>query len=337
MKKNDYINEVDALHVPQALRERIRSMPETKTEPIKSVNIKKYISLAAVLCVILVASLIAIPAFSTMGAMKESAVSDGDYKADNYGDGYAFSDQDNPSESVSSTAYSPVVPSTRKLIRNANIRVDTKNFTSFCDSVEKKAGELGGYVECSDSSEGYGGNRNATIVLRIPADNLDALLSHVSDNATVRFRSTEVQDVTENYIDIESRLNALRTEQTALLALLEKADSLSEILEIQGRLSEVRGSLESLEGQLKSLDSQIAYSKVTLDVSEVEHVSDTGDSSFFSLVRAGLSENLYSIGRSMRSGAIAVLAGLPYILIWGVIIAVVVLIIRHIVRKRRMR
>lgn len=340
MKLIEYKKEVDAIHAPEELLRDIRKLKQDK--PQKR-NRKKILSLVAVICVVLVASLIALPAFSYMGMSKSESALDTEYKSEQYElpDSEAAESYTPPGSfaftTSTSTAVTTPVSQNRKLIRNAEIGVDTKKFDTFCADMEKKASELGGFVESSDFTQDGKTARFASLTLRIPAEKLDSFLESVATEATVRYKTTEVQDVTENYIDIESRINSLKTEQEALLRLLEKAESLSDILEIQGRLTEVRGNLESIEGQLKSLDGQIAYSTVNVYVNEVEFVAPEGDDSFFSQVRIGLVDNLHSIGQSARSTAVFLLASLPYILIWAAVIAVVVLIVVRIRRKRKLR
>lgn len=74
---------------------------------------------------------------------------------------------------------------------------------------------------------------------------------------------------------------ALETEQERLLALLEKAENVEDIITIENRLSDVRYELENYESQIRLLDNQIDYSTVYVDISEVSRVTDTGKQGFF--------------------------------------------------------
>lgn len=235
---------------------------------------------------------------------------------------------------TTSTSKTPVLPSGRKLIRNADLGVQTKSFDEFHNAVLQKTAALQGYVETSESGA-FSSLRYEHMTLRIPADSLDEFLTSVAELGTVTSQETSVQDVTDRYIDVKSRLAALETEQETLLALLKKAENLTEILEIQDRLASVRGSLESYKAQLQALDSQIDYSTVKMTVNEVERVTPPETKGFFAEVRQNLSENLYSIGQSARSFAIWFLSSLPYILIFLAAIAAVVVVVVLVRRRNR--
>ena len=335
-----YKEEVDALHASDTLKERIAALPQS-TRP-KRVNTCRIAAIAAALVVVLVAGIAATPALFSVGKSADQAaygsaasysdemVYEGEYKSEN-----AVADTNGaiPAESTNAPA---ALPSGRKLIRNAELDVETKSFDEFHDAVLKQTAALQGYVESSDSGA-FSTLRYAHLVLRIPADSLDAFLQNVAELGTVTSQETSVQDVTDKYIDVKSRLAALETEQETLLALLKKAENLTEILEIQDRLTEVRGSLESYKAQLQLLDSQIDYSTVTITVNEVERLTPQEQKGFFAEVRQNLAENLYAIGQGARSFAVRFLSSLPYILIWLLVIGAVVCIVLLVRRRRRRR
>ena len=132
----------------------------------------------------------------------------------------------------------------RKLIKTVELELETRTYDAFMDSLNAGLAAAGGYVQQSDIRGGAGSaGRYGTIVLRVPADKLNGFLEALAPHGTVLARTENVQDVTMDYVDVQSRLKALRTEQEALLALLEKATSLSDILTLQEKLTGVRGDI----------------------------------------------------------------------------------------------
>ena len=109
------------------------------------------------------------------------------------------------------------------------------------------------------------------MTVRIPAQQLDAFLSSVSEVSNVISRNDSVSDVTLQYVDMESHKKALTAEQDRLLELLEQAESVEDIITIESRLSDVRYQIESMESQLRTLQNQVSYSTVYLDIQEVEN------------------------------------------------------------------
>ena len=339
-----YKDEVDALHAPDALRERIAALPQTAVRQRRP-HARRIVAVAAVIvAVLLVGTVISPVLFGAQKSALRMTADDYMYTAEGFASdsaNYAPAEvkaEDGMFDAVetgSTSQSQSALPAGRKLIRNAELTVQTKTFDDFCTAVRQKTAALSGYEESSQSGAYGDDTRYATIVLRIPAAHLDAFLQSISTLGTVTSQSTSMQDVTDEYIDIESRLTALETEQETLLALLKKAENLTDTLEIQERLAEVRGRLESYKGQLKALESQVDYSKVTLSVTEVQRVVQPQSRSFWTQVRQNLSDNLYSIGQGLREGAIGFLSALPYIalvLIPAAVIAGIVLLVR---RKRR--
>lgn len=233
---------------------------------------------------------------------------------------------------------SAALVSSRKLIRNASLEVQTKGFDAFLAQLEANAEKIGGYVEQSEvrgDNYNYVSDRYAYLVLRIPSTDFDEFIGGVSEIATVTSKEIGLQDVTSSYVDTESRIKALETEQESLLSLLKKAINVSEVIEIQDRLTQVRGELESYKAQLKLYDEQIAYSTVTVNVYEVERVTLPEQEGFLDEVKERLSDNLYDIGEGFRELAVWFISSLPYLLMFAVAAVAVILIIRASVRKRR--
>ena len=90
-------------------------------------------------------------------------------------------------------------------------------------------------------------------------------------------RSTDVADVTESYTDTEARLKTLRLQEERLLEILSKATELSDVLELESRLSDVRYQIESYEATLRNYDSRVSYSTLHITLQEVVEYSIIND------------------------------------------------------------
>ncbi|MDE6406830.1 MAG: DUF4349 domain-containing protein, partial [Lachnospiraceae bacterium] len=161
------------------------------------------------------------------------------------------------------------VPETaRKLIKTVNISAETEDFDTLVPGLQKQVEGLGGYIESIsvyDVNSYYVEDqrvkqRCANLTARVPKEKLDGFLAQVGEQTNVTSRSENVEDVTLQYVDLESRKKALLTEQERLLELMGKAESVEDIIAIEGRLSEVRYQIESMESQLRTYDNQIDYS-----------------------------------------------------------------------------
>ena len=228
----------------------------------------------------------------------------------------------------------------RKLIRAVSLSLETKEFDSVLTNLSTKTTELGGYIETSSvngNSYSHHSTRYASYVIRIPADKLNEFVEVVSELGNVTQKNESVEDVTLRYIDVESHKKALKTEQERLLELLFKAENMEEILTIESKLSDIRYEIENYESQLKTMDNQIDYSTVSVYIDEVERVTDTGEKGFFEEIKERFGNSLYIVARGIRGLIIGILGSLPILIVCGGVIAVVVIVVRKILKKRNMR
>lgn len=231
--------------------------------------------------------------------------------------------------------------SNRKLIKNVNLEVETENFDRLYAKVNEKTEALGGYVENSyiyNGSSYYSHDtRDANLTIRIPAENLNAFLSEVSEASNVISRNDSVTDVTLQYVDLESKKEALIIEQDRLLELLEEAETIEDIIALEGRLSEVRYELESMESQLRTLDNQVSYSTVYLYIQEVAKLTPVKEQSLGEKIVTGFTESLYGVGKGLLDFAVGFIIKLPYIVVWAVVIVACVFVVKGICKAHKKR
>lgn len=226
----------------------------------------------------------------------------------------------------------------RKLIKTVDMDVETRNFDELLDAIEEQVNVLGGYIENMDTYNGstyssHRSTRNASMTLRIPADRLDGFLSTVSGISNVVRRSDYVEDVTLAYVDLESHRDALRTEQTRLLELLEKAETVEDIITIESRLSEVRYELESMESQLRTYDNQVDYSTVYLYVNEVEIYTPVEEETVWERISSGFMESLDNVGEGIVDFSVWFVVHIPYLVVWAMVLAALIGIIVWLVKR----
>lgn len=227
----------------------------------------------------------------------------------------------------------------RKLIKNVDMQVETETFAEFLDTVEKKTDALGGYIENSYTYNGssfYGDtDRDASLTIRIPSENLDAFLSAVSEESNVISRNDSVTDITLQYVDLESHKKALQSEQERLLELMEQAESIEDIIALESRLSQVRYQIESMEAQLRTYDNQVSYSTVYLNVNEVKKLTPVKEQNVWEKISTGFIESLSNVGHGLANFGIGLIIRLPYLVLWAIVIFAAVMIIKGIIRSRK--
>lgn len=231
------------------------------------------------------------------------------------------------------------VPQNSKIIRNAVIDGETKDFDSAVESVKNKISELEGYVEESDLYGGeslYNGTksaRRAEFIIRIPADALDKFLENTQGLLNITSSSESTTDVTLDYYDIQSRLDTLKTKKTALEAMLEKAETLDDMLVIQDNLYDVIADIEAYQSKLNVYDNKVNYSTVTLTIIEVVEYTVTEEQSFGERINTAFKESWENFGEFCQDFAVFVVAALP-VLMFPAIAGVIILIIMYTQKKK---
>lgn len=223
-----------------------------------------------------------------------------------------------------------------KIIKTVELWVETKEYDAYISSLTASVSTLGGYVETSsaDFGNGYSSNRYATYTVRIPADKLSSFISSAGENGTITNKTESQQNVTLEYVDLESRIEAYKTEKQTLTNLLEKAASLENVLAIQERLSEVNYQIESYTSKLKVLENRVSYSTVTLRINEVERVTEA-EPTVWSRIKNEFADNLDGLVYWFKELVVSVIGGIPVILPAAAVIAVAVIILRKLIKKRR--
>ena len=327
MNKKEYIKAVDNITAPKGLVDRIAALEQPKK---KKAPLWKTVTAVAACFVAVIIAFSGIVGGSLKAESENMSSGNGfsnDFLADSYND--SVSEMPESVTDSSATAES----AHRKIVKTAALGIKTINYVTFMNGVKQKIEQYGGYIEKSQEyNYDNASNRNANMNVKIPADRLDAFIDELAAIGTITSKSVESNDITDSYIDVESRINALETEEETLLGLLKKAENLTDVIELQERLSTVRADLERIKAQKQSYDGMIAYSGISLDINEVERVVE-GDDTFFGEVKEKLMNNLYDLGDFFRELAINSIAALPYIAILTAVAVVVIVIVKK-VRKR---
>ena len=177
----------------------------------------------------------------------------------------------------------------RTIIRNGSLNLEVQSVEQAFARVTAIAGEQGGFVANSTLERGGGdGYRYAHLTLRIPAERFDQTIEALRAIAgEVLHVSTSSQDVTGEVTDLEAGLRNLRSVEAQYLTLLTNAKEISDILQVQDRLTETRGQIERTEGRLALLESLADLSTLSVDLNQTPPGPADGDGRSSPLDAAG--------------------------------------------------
>ena len=162
----------------------------------------------------------------------------------------------------------------RKLTKNGTIRFETSNMQKTKQLIANAVTQMKGYISSDNVSE-YNKQTENTLTIRVPANNTDSLIAVIESSASkIDYKSIDVQDVTEQFIDLDTRVKTKKEVEARYRELLARASSVEEILKIEEQIGNIRAEIDSAEGRLKYLSNQVQFS--TLNVTFYEKYSDFG-------------------------------------------------------------
>lgn len=212
-------------------------------------------------------------------------------------------------------------PMNKKIIQNYEVNIIAEDVRVASQNIGKKAQSLGGYTESEEIME-YSCNAS----IRIPSEKAEVFVEYLEKTFEVSSKNKSIEDVTDVYIDNDARLKNLRAEESQVLEILKRANTVDEILKVQSELYKIREEIEVLESRKKNWDRQIDYSTIKLYISKKQIVNDKkvkilSSNEFFSSMWKGFINTTTALVLSLQTIVIflfsnlipiGILAGLAY-------------------------
>lgn len=239
-------------------------------------------------------------------------------------------------ENITGTSQSSAVQN-QKLIRTVEMEVETNDLDALLSGLDGKIAALGGYVEGKSVRNGSITStrrvRYANLTIRIPVDRLDEFAQHVSGQTNVTYINENAKDITLSYVATQSRITALETEQTRLLELLAKAENMTDLLQIEQRLTDVRTELEEYTSQLRLYNNLVDYGTLHLNVSEVQVFTPVEEETLWQKISGGLRESWENLSQGTENVFVFLVTSLPYLIPIGAAGLVTLVVVKLATRK----
>jgi len=226
----------------------------------------------------------------------------------------------------------PEIKDQRMIIKTGSLSLDIEKY----DDTETRILEIvkthSGFVSKSNSTVNASGSKSGTITVKVPADKFDMLVAEISRIGKVVNQNIQASDVTEEYVDLESRLKTQKELEQRLLKLLdEKAVKLSDIIEVEEKLASVRQKIEGIEGKMKLLRSQSDLSTLTINVYEPSMLSTSSGGGFFYELKQAIKKGLSGFTKVLAVLIVFVISVIPVLLLAYVVYR----IIKSILKRRK--
>jgi hypothetical protein len=176
-----------------------------------------------------------------------------------------------------------------KIIKTASLTIEVKDVPGSVEVLKNLAARNGGYISSTNVQKNYNNRLTGSVILRVPAAEFENTLTGVKAIGTVKSASTQGQDVTEEYVDLQAQKTSYRNQLAQYNEIMKKAVKVDDVITVQQQIDRVQTQLNRLEGRLRYLDSRIDLSTITVNLQEPEPVGGETGYSFVSTINEGIS------------------------------------------------
>lgn len=278
------------------------------------------------------------PAVEETSELSKSAEVNEGYEASPDSSGYVENEVPNNPVETSEANVNPAEISEKK-IRTVNMSLECKSMESAAKELKDKVKAQGGYIESEDYSaiSQWNDTKRMNFTIRLPKGNVDSFLDFLNGEGRILSKSENLQDVRLQYRDAKNHIKALETEQERILALMEKAETVDQLIALENRLTEIRYQLDSYNSEILDYDNKVDFSTIYLELQESidGKINQSGNYSFFDRVRDGFFRNLFEIRLFFSDLALFVLVFIPQILLVLLAILAIVFANKKLLAKKK--
>ena len=231
----------------------------------------------------------------------------------------------------------------QKIVYTASLSIQSLEYDQSAASIRRKIREAGGFSEAeSEYDKDYnwyrytgpssGNTRSLSITARIPSDKFEAFLNSLDGDGKIMSKSVNAQNISQVYANKETYKKALEKEQERLLAMMDKAETIEDMIAVESRLSEVERQLNSYKTDLSQMDKDVEFSTVYIDLQEVKRYTETVEKTTFREKLGFAFEDAISSFRDFCEGVVLfVVRNFPFLIIFAIVVA---LIVRWLAKRR---
>ena len=227
----------------------------------------------------------------------------------------------------------------RLIVRNATLSLVVPDTQAALDEINSLVDELEGYIVQSNVYQ-YQEGLQASVTFRIPADSLDQALTRVRDLASeVRNENVSGEDVTEEYVDLQSRLRHLQATEQRLLEFLDEAEDTEAALAVYDQLRQVQGEMEQVKGRIQYLEQSAAMATVSVEIvpDELAQPIQVGGWHPEGTLRNAIQSLIRVLQFLVNAAIVIVILIVPTVALIAAPFVGLFFLIRAIVRRRRAR
>ncbi len=282
-------------------------------------------------------------------AYKEETAAAGDYAYDSYAAEEAVAmaegEEYKADGGSGSTESALRAQDGQKIVYTGNLSIQTLEYDKSAASIRKKIKDAGGFSEAESERDndyywysynsGSNNTRYLNITARIPSEKFEDFINSLSGDGKIMSRSVNAENISQVYANKETYKKSLEKEQERLLEMMDKAETIEDMITVESRLSEVERQLNVYKTDLAQMDKDVEFSTIYIELKEVKrYTEEVNSTTFGEEVKYAFEDAINSFRNFCEGIVLFVVRNFPYLIILAVILA---LIIRAIGRSRAKR
>ena len=241
----------------------------------------------------------------------------------------------------------PEAQTDRKVILTANIQMETEDFAATSAQLRVFVTDAGGFVENSSAyvytSDYYNNSRRdyrrGDFTFRVPSNTYETVKAQIEATGHVLSASDSSVDATTEFFDTESRIKTLRAQETSLLAMIEKATEVKDLIQLEQRLSEIRTDIELFQSRMNTIDRQASFSTIIVNLTEVTTVEPIviKPTSTWEQMQGSFTRSINGILAFFEGLVIFLAAAIVPLLLIALLVFIAIRLVRRAIRKHKQK
>lgn len=221
----------------------------------------------------------------------------------------------------------------QKIVYTGELSIQSLEYDKSAAGIRAKIKQYGGFSESeSESDNNYywyssssssGNTRNLSITARIPSENFEAFMNSLEGEGKVMSRSMNAQNISQVYASKENYKQALEKEQSRLLEMMDKAETIEEMIAVESRLSDVERQLNSYKTDLSAMDKDVQYSTIYINLKEVKRYTETVDTTTFGeKIKFAFEDAIDNFTGFCQDVILFVVGNFPFLILFAILLVI---------------
>jgi hypothetical protein len=194
---------------------------------------------------------------------------------------------------VESANYNQQETVDRKIIKEANLTIITKDLSNINQEIDQIIENYNGYL--ANSNQWHNDRKNYRFTIKIPQKNFQPTINQLKKLGTINREQISSRDITQEYIDLKARLKNFKAQEKRYLQLLDQAKDVEDILKVEKELNRIRRNIEQLQGKLNYYNNKIDFSTINVTFQEPQPMMDNNSWGIINSFKQSIREFVASI------------------------------------------